>query len=256
MKDERSPPSTLKGRLADVYVPALVDGTLDALSRRLGNRATLDDPTFGRATSLVSIDPFLAETAAALTQVKASYEPVGSTTGIDRDVAEGRLLVTVDGEQHTVPVAVLAERRRLREIELRIYYRPFTSRTPGRPPRASMVTGQAPPLAHAIENLIAELCAGEVEATLSGFEANGRAVDSHGRIHAKHDEGALGRYLGDLRGLQLRLGGTADDGRTACVEATILRPRESRLPSESPVLFAFQRGPNGLIEELRVYSDE
>src|ERR1700743_3345580 len=59
MTDERGAASTLKGRLADVYLPALVEGALSALSRRLGNRATIDDPLFGRASTLSSIDPLL-----------------------------------------------------------------------------------------------------------------------------------------------------------------------------------------------------
>ena len=39
MTEERQP-SSLRGRLADVYVPALVEGTTDSLAKRLGNRAT------------------------------------------------------------------------------------------------------------------------------------------------------------------------------------------------------------------------
>src|SRR5437870_573436 len=52
--DPRPPASTLKGRLADVFVPALVSGNVESLSRRLGNRATIDDPLSGRASTLAS----------------------------------------------------------------------------------------------------------------------------------------------------------------------------------------------------------
>src|SRR5436190_3622108 len=102
--DERSPPSALKGRLADVYVPALVAGAVDALSRRLGNRATIDDPLYGRASSLASIDPLLTRIAAHFADSKATYEHVSSTTGVDRDAAEGRLVMTVGDKAREVPI--------------------------------------------------------------------------------------------------------------------------------------------------------
>jgi hypothetical protein len=118
--DGRSPPSALKGRLADVFVPALVSGAVDALSRRLGNRATIDDPLYGRASSLASIDPLLARVASYFAEGKATYEHICSTTGVDRDAAEGRLVMSIGGQPRELPIAIVAERRRLREIELRV----------------------------------------------------------------------------------------------------------------------------------------
>ena len=109
--DGRSPPSALKGRLADVYVPALVSGAVDALARRLGNRATIDDPLYGRASSLASIDPLLARVAAFFAEGNATYEHVSSTTGVDRDAAEGRLAMMIGGKARELPIAIVAERR-------------------------------------------------------------------------------------------------------------------------------------------------
>src|SRR4051794_40143147 len=156
--DGRSPPSALKGRLADVYVPALVSGTVDALSRRLGNRATIDDPLYGRASSLASIDPLLARVATYFADGNATYEHVCSTTGVDRDAAEGRLSMTIGGQARELPIAIVAERRRLREIELRVYYTPEGA-PPGRKPRAPLVShasGDASPipLAQLVESIL------------------------------------------------------------------------------------------------------
>lgn len=140
--DERSPPSALKGRLADVHVPALVSGSLEALTRRLGNRATIDDPLYGRAASLASIDPLLARVASYFAEANATYQHVCSTAGLDRDAAEGRLVMTVDGVARELPIAIVDERRRLREIELRVYFSARgapTSRRP-RPPLVSCRT--------------------------------------------------------------------------------------------------------------------
>ena len=247
MTDERSPPSALKGRLADVYVPALVSGALDALSRRLGNRATIDDPLYGRASSLTSIDPLLTRVATYFMEGKATYEHVCSTTGVDRDAAEGRLAMTIGGQARELPIAIVAERRRLREIELRVYYAP--ERAPGRTVRSPLMS-RAPQngLASLVEGILDGVRKGALEQALAGFEEAGRIVDPTGRAHGKHD-GAMGAFLAELGDVDVQIGGTADDGRTACIEATVVRHgREA-----APALLAFQRGESGLVNELRVY---
>ena len=247
MTDERSPPSALKGRLADIYVPALVSGTVDALSRRLGNRATIDDPVYGRASSLVSIDPLLARVAAYFAEGQATYEHVCSTTGIDRDASEGRLSMTVGGKRREVPIAVVAERRRLREIELRVYYAPEAA--PGRKARSQLVSaGPQTGLASVVEEILEGVRNGEVEQALAGFEESARIVDPSGRSYLKH-MGAMGTFLSDLGEIDVQIGGNADDGRTACVEATVVR----RGGQASPALLALERGESGLVSELRIY---
>ncbi|HSO31615.1 MAG TPA: hypothetical protein VLT33_03835 [Labilithrix sp.] len=247
MTDERSPPSALRGRLADVFVPALVGGAVDALSRRLGNRATIDDPLYGRASSLASIEPLLARVASYFAEGQATYEHVCSTTGVDRDASEGRLAMTVRGQVRPVPIAVVAERRRLREIELRVYY--AAEATPGRKPRSPLLASDPHvPLAALIESIVDGMRKGHLERALAGFEEAARVVDPLGRAHGKQD-GALGAYLSELGDLGLELAGVADDGRTACVEGTVVRPGSGA----APALFAFQRGDSGLVNELRVY---
>jgi hypothetical protein len=249
--DGRSPPSALRGRLADVYVPALVSGSLEALSRRLGNRATIDDPLYGRASSLASIDPLLARVASYFAEAKATYAHVCSTTGVDRDAAEGRLAMTIRGESRELPIAIVAERRRLREIELRVYYTPEGA-PPERKPRSALVSDgrNAPPvaLAQLIDAIIDGVRKGSVEQTLAGFEEAGRIVDPSGRAYEKR-AGAMSTFLSELGALDLVVGGSADDGRTACIETTFTR--RGREPA--PALLAFQRGDSGLVNELRVY---
>lgn len=247
--DGRSPPSALKGRLADVYVPALVSGALDALSRRLGNRATIDDPLYGRASSLASIDPLLGRVSEWLAERKATYEHVGSTTGVDRDAAEGRLAVTIDGAARTLPIAVVAERRRLREIELRVYYAPGSG-AKGRKARSPLVAaGAQAPLAQVIATIVDGMRTGALEQALAGFEEGGLVIDPMGAAHEKKD-GALGSYLSnELGGLEILIGGAADDGRTSCIEATLNRRDKEPIPA----LLSFERGDSGLVRELRVY---
>jgi hypothetical protein len=248
MTDERSPPSALRGRLADVYVPALVEGNVEALSRRLGNRATVDDPLYGRASSLASIDPLLARVASYFAEGKAAYVHVGSTTGVDRDAAEGRIAMRLGGAVREIPIAVIAERRRLREIELRIYYAP--SGTPaGHKPRSPLAShGPKLPLASPIESIVEGIKTASIEQALAGFEEVSEVVDPTGRRHGKHD-GGMGRFLADLGVVGADIGGSADDGRSSCVELTLTRKGHE----PSPALFAFERGDSGLVRELRMY---
>jgi len=233
----------LKGRLADVYVPALVSGAIGALSRRLGNRATIDDPVFGRASTLSSIDPLLEKAAARF--AGATYRHVASATGVDRDVSEG----VVENGSTRLPIVVIAERRRLREIELRLYYATGGSPRRSRPPLLHSYDPVSLPqlVAHVLE----ALRKGAVERVLAAFEEGSRWVDPSGGAHGKRD-GAMAAFLSEMGSrLEIEAAGAADDGRTCCVEAIVTRARP--LPEPEPAALSFERGESGLIRELRSY---
>jgi hypothetical protein len=239
----------LKGRLADVYVRALVDGSLEALSRRLGNRATIDDPLFGRASTLSSIDPLLEKVSKRFRDGDATYRHVASATGVDRDVSEGVVRMKVGASEGDVPIAVIAERRRLREIELRVYYASSAAPRRTRPPL--LTTDEDVPVPQIVAHVLDALRRGAVERVLSAFEEASRWVDPSGRIHSKKD-GGMATFIADLGGkLELVTVGAADDGRTCCLEATITRARTGQDPE--PAAFSFERGDSGLIRELRLY---
>jgi hypothetical protein len=233
----------LKGRLADVYVPALVSGSIAALSRRLGNRATIDDPLYGRASTLSSIDPLLEKVAERFKN--ATYRHVASATGVDRDVSEG----IVSSDATTLPVVVIAERRRLREIELRVYYATGVLPRRGRPPLLHPVGEVVVP--QLVAHVLDALRKGAVERVLAAFEESSRWVDPNGRAHPKKD-GSLAAFLSDLGGrLDVDVAGAADDGRTCCIETVVARQRP--VAEAEPAALSFERGDSGLIRELRSY---
>ena len=242
--------NALKGRLAEVYVPALVAGTLDALSRRLGNRATVDDPIFGRASTLSSLDPMLGKIAARFREQRATYRHVATSMGVDRDVAEGVLTITVDGRLRELPIAVVAERRRLREIELRVYYATLEAdrrvRLPLTAERADVAVPQI--VAHVLD----ALGKGAIERILAAFEEGSRWVDPLGVTYPKRD-GSIASFLSNLRGrLDVSTSGAADDGRTCSIEATVSRPSKPSVAPET-IALSFERGDTGLLRELRLY---
>lgn len=247
MADDRGAASRLKGRLADVFVPTLVEGSLTELSRRLGSRAIVDDPRFGRASTSQSIDPLIERAAAFFKDAKATYRHVASSTGIDRDVAEGVLHLETSRGSVETPIAVVAERRRLREIELRIYY---ATGSLDRTPRSASKSGAADvAVPQIVAHVLEGLRKGAVERVLAAFEESSRAVDPLGRAHGKRD-GALATFISDLhRRLAPFATGAADDGRRCTIETAMLHGGEDG----EPAALTFERGDSGLLRELRCY---
>jgi hypothetical protein len=247
MSDERSP-SSLRGRLADVFVTTLLEGNRESLAKRLGNKATVDDPLNGRASSLASVDPLLAKLGSWLETHGAKYRHRASTSGADRDLAEGVLDLEVEGEAREMPLVVVAERRRNREIEVRLYYAPPGA--PARPPRAALALSSTPIALPQLPAHVADaLKKGAVERVLAAFEEGARIVAPDGSSHAKKD-GKMSRFISELgAGVDLEVGGTADDGRTCGVEAMLHLARREPVPA----VLAFERGDTGLLRELRFY---
>jgi hypothetical protein len=161
------------------------------------------------------------------------------------------LELVVDGKPREMPIVVVAERRRLREIELRVYYAPPDG-LPNCPPRAALPLAPNPaPLPQLPAHVTDALKKGAVERVLAAFEEGARIVAPDGTNHAKRD-GKMSRFISDLgAGVELDVAGTADDGRTCGVEAMLHRARREAVPA----VLAFERGDTGLLRELRLYYD-
>lgn len=247
-RDTAIPPSSvLKGRLSDVFVPALVGGATSALLRRLGTRATLDDPTEGRSASAPAIEAALTRLARGWHDAQASYRPLASTTGVDCDVAEAVLDLSPDGTPTPMPIAVVAERRSMREIDVRLYYAP-PGRTDSRTVPPSWAGVGPEPRTPLARDLLEALRAGAIEHACAGFEQDARVVDVHGKVHER-ERGALAAYLDGLSKLELFAMGSADDGRRCCLEVT----RRSEGGRNAAALLVLVRGESGLVRELLAY---
>ena len=262
---DRGPPTSLRGWLSDIYVPVLLDSdeqSLAALISRLGGRATVDDPIFGRASGLPALERYVKEMSQWMKNHKATYERLHFTTGVDRDVTEGTLGLTFESKTVELPIAVVAERRRSREIELRIYYstQPIKGtnalRSPLVPEDAALV------LPTGIDDHILALAKGDVDAILAGFEVDGSMREARGLEHAKAAglrefymklfADAAGKNEG--RGVQILKGGSADDGRTCALEYTLVKIAGRNVTPQA-ALAVYERGDTGLLRSLRVYDD-
>ena len=259
---ERGAPSSLRGWLSEVYFPALVASQPDQLALRLGDRATVDDPIFGRTNGMPALLRYLQEVAAWLGKKQASFEKVGFTLGSDRDVTEGTLLLTEGGRRVSVPVAVVAERRKEREVEVRLYYstKPINGTHAVRSPllpQDDRIAVPPPVAAH-----LAALASGSVASIVDSFEVGATLRDPGGSRYTRDEDG------GTLRGFYERLfgaasasggvellnGGRADDGSTCALEYTIVKVHGKGVPAQAG-LAVYERGESGLLKAARVYED-
>lgn len=260
---ERGAPSNVRGWLSEVFLPALVAAQGEQLARRLGNRSTVDDPIFGRSQGAAAVAGYLEQAAAWLTQHDAAFDVLAFTTGSDRDVTEGALGLTVNGQRVSVPVAVVAERRPEREVEIRLYYttKPIlgqgTTRAP-LVPRDDELAVPPPVSAHLLA-----LARGDVDAAVASFEEGAIVRDPLGGEHEKSGQAASLRAFyeklfapsgGGGLSVELLKGARADDGRTCALEYTVAR-MHGREVAPQPGLAVYERGESGLLRAARMYHD-
>jgi hypothetical protein len=242
---------------------ALLAMQCEQLARRLGERATVDDPIFGRATGMPTLERYLREVADWLSKHSAAFTKVAFTQGSDRDVTEGTLALSFDGRRVSVPVAVVAERRKEREVEVRLYYStdPIHGTRAVRAPLLPQNEKVAvpPPVAAHLE----ALARGDVDAIVSSFQPGASVRDAAGVTHTRTDSGgALRAYYEKLlrahtggvarAGVELLKGARADDGSTCALEYTIVRVHGKDV-SPRAGLAVYERGESGLLRALRVY---
>jgi hypothetical protein len=267
---ERDAPSGLRGWLSEVYMPALVSAQADQLVRRLGDRATVDDPIFGRTTGMPALARYLEEVAVWLSKHSGSFDKVAFVTGSDRDVTEGTLSLTFEGRRVQVPLAVVAERRPEREVEMRLYYstRPIKGTRAVRSPLLPQDDEVAVPMQVAAQ--LDALSRADIGGVLSSFEDGARLRDAAGDTHVKSNDGGplrafyeklcafpggdSGKGGGRGAGIEVLKGARADDGRICALEYTVVRVRGKNVPPQAG-LAVYERGETGLLRAVRIYED-
>jgi hypothetical protein len=257
---DRGAPSNLRGWLSDVYLPALLSRDTEALARRVGVRATLDEPLFG-LVGAEGLASRLSELAGWLAERHAAFERSGFVMGSDRDVTYGVLTLAGKDQKLALPVAVGAERRREREVAIRVYH--STRPIPGkRLPRAAQPvsaeeTAVPPPVAAYLDALER----GDLAAVVASFEDGAVVVDGTGAAHMKDGGGSLEEYFGSILRrrdlpvpIALSKNARADDGRACALEYAVVRIR-GREVTPQPGFGLFERGASGLLHSLRLYDD-
>ncbi len=240
--EDELPPSSLRGRLCEVFFSAVLGEQIDALMHRLGDKAELDDPFFGAAAGLSPLKDRLVEWTRFLAEHDAVYDRTITVVGADRDVTEGALELRLDGHHRSLPIALLVERRKEREVALRVFVAtsPFGKTAKG--PEA-IQAGQVPErtVPSFASDLLAALAKHDASAVLACFEQESRVRDAGG---AEHSRDAASRLL--TTALDVR--GVADNGQVCALEVSL--GDSNRLG-----LLVLQRGDSGLVRSLRIYSE-
>jgi hypothetical protein len=252
--------TTLRGFLSELLFPALLDGRVEPLVSRLGSRSTVDDPLFGRASGLPRLQTLLGQMREWLVARQAHYAPTGLVIGTDRDVAEGTLTLQEEGAPELVlPVAIVAERRRSREVQLRVHHAGEPARSASRDvadtPQAGP-TGEPPRPPGLVLDHLEALRRGDVDGVLACFESDGFVRDALGREHPRSDSRLKDYWarrfgLGEEgAGADVRALGYADDGRACAIELGLA---DRKGQSQRPVLAVYERGTSALFHALRLY---
>jgi hypothetical protein len=265
---DRDAPSGLRGWLSEVYMPALVSAQADQLVRRLGERATVDDPIFGRTTGMPALARYLDEVASWLSKHNGAFDQVAFVTGSDRDVTEGTLSLTFEGRRVQVPLAVVAERRPEREVEMRLYYstKPIKGTRAVRSPLLPQNDEVSVPVQVAAQ--LDALSRADTDAVLASFEEGATLRDAAGETHLKKGDGGPLRAFYEKvvtgnsgskpgtrgAGIEVLKGARADDGRICALEYTVVRVHGKNVPPQAG-LAVYERGETGLLRAVRIYED-
>jgi hypothetical protein len=180
--------------------------------------------------------------------------------GVDRDVTEGVLSMRAGGRHVDIPVAVVVERRRAREVDLRVYHatQPFDRWQAVRPPRIALE--KEPAVAPDIASHLGALRLGDPDALVGGFESTGTLRDGLGKIHAREGGGLHGFYVALLQNAHGAndwvplVRRSADDGQTCAIEFETEKVRDGETsPKEG--LMVFERGDSALFRGIRIYDE-
>ncbi|MBK6698111.1 MAG: hypothetical protein IPG50_38890 [Myxococcales bacterium] len=262
MKDDEGDrqPSSLRGRLAEVYLQALIAEAGESLAKRLGERALIYQPLFGAASGMTAIRKALKQFGDWLVEHDATAKRGPTIVGVDRDVTEVTLSLRHAERNIELPVALVAERGRAREIAVRLHHASLPFGSPQAPRTPRKVVDREHVVAADVAEHLAALRLGDVDAVVATFESSGIAVDGLGQEHDR-GSGALHKHYAQL--LQNERGandwvpivlGVADDGRGCSVEyeTAKLSPGETS-PKEG--VMVFERGDSGLIRKVRIYDE-
>ncbi len=239
------------------YLPTLLAGPPQALLDLFTGSPTIDDPRAGHITGREAVAAFAADTYAWLHAHTASVEPVRTTHGAGRTVAEAVLHLTLDGQPVALPVAVVGEPEGdgLRAVRVYHSFWPLLGAHRVRPPLLAHDPDLQLP--DVIERYQQALAGGDLAAALSAFEPDGVAREPSGGPHIYRGDAGLRAFYGGLfagGGIPLEHCTLTDDGVCCAIEYNVVRWGARRLPRQAGIA-CYERGPHNLLAAARIYDD-
>jgi hypothetical protein len=241
------------------YFDGLMAGELGALVESFAGEPELQHPVRGRIKGARAFEAFVAETNEWLAQHHVSVSEVQRVVMEHKGFEE--VVLEFDGENGRIglPHAMVADHDSGgRLTELRIYFSswPLIGRHGNRPPllqpdpevRESDVVGEYQ----------RALAAGDVDAIVATFEADGYAREPAGGEHVHRGSDGLRDFYEQLfsagGGIPLEHCATIDDGRSCALEYNVVRWGQTHLPPQAGVA-VYERGPTGKLAAARIYDD-
>jgi hypothetical protein len=241
------------------YFDGLMSGELGALIDSFAGEPQLQHPVRGRVRGKRAFEAFVADTNEWLARRNVSVAEIERVV-MERNGFE-EVVLEFDGEDGRIglPHAMVADHdSRGRLTELRIYFSswPLTGRHANRPPllqpdgelRESDVVGEYQ----------RALAAGDLDAILATFEADGYAREPAGGEHVHRGSERLRAFYEQLfsagSGIPLEHCAAIDDGRSCALEYNVVRWGRTDLPPQAGVA-VYVRGPAGKLAAARIYDD-
>jgi SnoaL-like domain len=241
------------------YFDGLMAGETEALVKSFSGVPELHVPLRGRIKGTRAFEAFVSETSSWLMQHDVSVEEVEHLIGEHKGFEE--VILHVEGEAGRVdlPVAIVADRRPGGRVEeLRVYFSnwPQASRHSNRPPllqpdpqlRVSDVVG----------DYQRALAAGDVEAIVATFEADGYAREPAGGEYVHSGRDGLRSFYELLfsngGGIPLEHCSMIDDERACALEYNVVRWGTAELAPQAG-LAVYVRGASGRLAAARIYDD-
>ena len=239
------------------YLDALEGGTLRALEIVWPGEIVIEDPRAGTIRGHRRLREFVRKNATWLAGLHATTETIASTSVDRRAVVE--LLARLDdsGQPTPWPIAVVAESPNDRSVMFRTYcsQMPVDGRHHVRPP--IMEPGDEPPEG-VISRYFAALLAGDVEAAVKTFTADGYLREAIGRNALHRGTEALRSYYSKCfsagGGIELECCRVTDDDHRCAVEYNLARWGRRGLPLQAGIA-VFERDSAGLLSAVRIYDD-
>jgi SnoaL-like domain len=241
------------------FFDGLAAGELDALVGSFDGEPELHHPVRGRIRGARAFEAFVNEMNAWLRERNASVENVDHVVLERSGFGEVVLHLNCDTGRVALPVALVSDRHRDGRIEeLRMYFSswPLTGRHANRPP----LLQPDPSLCES--DVVGEyqraLAAGDADAIVAAFEADGYAREPAGGEHVHKGQDGLRAFYERLfsngGGIPLEHCAVIDDGRACALEYNVVRWGKTELPPEAGVA-VYVRGEGGKLAAARIYDD-
>ena len=239
------------------YFTALNNGDAHLLETAWPGHVVVYDPRAGEISGHRQLRHFVQDNQAWMAEHHARTETVAATRSGDRAVLELLAHVTVDGEDVTWPVAVVAEAHDDQSVVFRTYCSqwPVDGRRHLRPPVLPAGSGRP---GDVVGRYWQALAAGDADAIVAGFDPDGYYREPIGP-HLTHRGPAelhsyFTRAFGAGGGISLQDCLATDDGTRCAVEYNCVRWGDRDLPPQAGI-GVWERGPDGRLAAVRVYDD-